>query len=66
MFRLTAIGQLNCGPPVPCALVVGTFCLLSSYRSQQMIALAFQPAISPGTAIKEDGYNMDNHRIGTI
>ena len=25
MFWLTAVGQLNCGPPVPCALTLGAF-----------------------------------------
>ena len=28
MFWLTAVGQSNCGPPVPCALTLGAFCLL--------------------------------------
>ena len=27
MLWLTVIGQLNCKPPVPCALINGAFCL---------------------------------------
>ena len=67
MFWLTAVGQLNCEPPVHCALTVGAFCLYwGSYCSQQTVALAFQPAVSPGTVSEEDGYNIDNHAIVTI
>ena len=67
MFWLTAVGQSNCGPPVPCALTLGAFVSFevvivgskwSLWRSSQPYNLE--------TVRMEGGYNMNSHSIVKI
>ena len=49
-----------------CALTVSAFVSIEAVIARNKpVALAFQPAISPGKVSEEDGYNMDSHAIVT-
>ena len=64
MFWLADVQKLNSEFPLPCTLTVSAFCLFfDNYCSEQMVVLALQPAIPPGTVCVEDSYNMDNNTI---
>ena len=67
LFWLTAVGQSNCGPPVPCALTLGAFCLFcSGYRLQQTVALRSSQPYCLEQFTRKSGYNMDSYATVTI
>ena len=59
IFGLLHIDNSIIELPMPCASTVGAFVSSRQLSLAAMVALAFQPAISPGTVCTDDTYNME-------